>query len=352
MKPDLHGLAPTPAPETALRASAGGKLPQCRPFVAQRGAAILTAMLTVVLVATLASAMLWQQWRGIEIEAAQRTRVQAAWILVGALDWARLILREDARQGGADHLAEPWAVPLAPARLSTFLAAERGEALVADETSADQEAFLSGAIEDLQARLNITNLIDGSQLHAPSLAAWSRLFKLLKLPEGELQAMADALLRAAAASKGVASTGSRPLLPKSLAELRWLGLSARTLTQLQPYVTLLPERTPINLNTAPAEVLHASVPGLDMAQAEQLVQARAARPIDTLMDAGKLVNNPEVQFESTEHAVATRFFNVTGQLRLGQATVQEQSVLQRDGLTVKTISRTRQTLAADAAPLQ
>lgn len=89
-----------------------------------------------------------------------------------------------------------------------------------------------------------------------------------------------------------------------------------------------------------------------MAQAEQLVQARAARPIDTLMDAGKLVNNPEVQFESTEHAVATRFFSVTGQLRLGQATVQEQSVLQRDGLTVKTISRTRQTLAADAAPLQ
>jgi general secretion pathway protein K len=93
----------------------------------QRGAAILTAMLTVVLVATLASAMLWQQWRGVEVETAQRGRVQAAWILVGALDWARLILREDARRGGADHLAEPWAVPLAPARLSTFLAA-RGRA--------------------------------------------------------------------------------------------------------------------------------------------------------------------------------------------------------------------------------
>jgi general secretion pathway protein K len=59
-----------------------------------------------------------------------------------------------------------------------------------------------------------------------------------------------------------------------------------------------------------------------------------------------------VQFDSTDHAVATRFFSVTGQLRLGQATVQEHSVLQRDGLVVKTISRTRQTLAAEAAPLQ
>jgi hypothetical protein len=93
----------------------------------QAGAAILTAMLTVVLVATLAATALWQQWRGIEIEAAQRTRVQSAWVLTGALDWARLILREDARKGGADHLAEPWAVPLEQARLSTFLAADRSD---------------------------------------------------------------------------------------------------------------------------------------------------------------------------------------------------------------------------------
>lgn len=86
----------------------------------QQGAAILTAMLTVVLVATLTATALWQQWRGVEIEAAQRTRLQSAWVLTGALDWARLILREDGRKGGADHLAEPWAVPLEQARLSTF----------------------------------------------------------------------------------------------------------------------------------------------------------------------------------------------------------------------------------------
>ncbi|HSN80608.1 MAG TPA: type II secretion system minor pseudopilin GspK, partial [Rhodoferax sp.] len=104
----------------------------------QRGAAILTAMLTVVLVATMASAMLWQQWRGVEVESAQRTRVQSAWILTGALDWARLILREDARQGGPDYLSEPWAVPLAPARLTTFLAAQQGEALVGDDADGVQ----------------------------------------------------------------------------------------------------------------------------------------------------------------------------------------------------------------------
>jgi general secretion pathway protein K len=39
--------------------------------------------------------------------------------------------------------------------------------------------------------------------------------------------------------------------------------------------------------------------------------------------------------------VASRFFSVTGQLQVGSNTVQEQSVLQRDGLLVKTLSRKR-----------
>src|SRR6202008_3532089 len=73
----------------------------------QRGAALLMAMLVVVLVATFAAASLWQQWRSVEVETAERARIQSGWILTGALDWARLILREDGLSGQADHLAEP-----------------------------------------------------------------------------------------------------------------------------------------------------------------------------------------------------------------------------------------------------
>jgi general secretion pathway protein K len=317
----------------------------------QRGAAILMAMLTVVLVATLASAMVWQQWRGVELESAQRTRVQSAWILTGALDWARLILREDARQGGSDHLAEPWAVPLAPARLSTFLAAERGQALVSDDTDPDSEAFLSGHIDDLQARLNVTNLIDNGKLHAPSLAAWARLFKELNLPEAELDSMTQALLSASAALAKGKTDPQAPLWPNTVADLAWLGVSSATLQAITPFVTLLPVRTPVNLNTAPPEVLVASVKGMELAQARQLVQSRALKPIGTLMDATQLVANPEVQFDSAEHGVASRFFSVTGQLRIGQATMQERSTLQRDGLEVKVLSRARE-VAVDGPPLQ
>ena len=57
----------------------------------QQGAALLLAMMTVVLVATLASAMLWQQWRTTSVETAERQSQQAHWLLVGAHDWSRVV---------------------------------------------------------------------------------------------------------------------------------------------------------------------------------------------------------------------------------------------------------------------
>jgi general secretion pathway protein K len=318
----------------------------------QRGAAILMAMLMVVLVATLASGMLWQQWRGVEVETAQRARVQSTWILTGALDWARLILREDARQGGADHLAEPWAVPLEPARLSTFLAAEHGQALVGEDTDPDQEAFLSGHIQDLQARLNLTNLVDNDKLHKTSVAAWTKLFKHLNLPERELQTMTQNLLLAYVSASDAKSNKPTLLWPQAATDLTWLGLSAKTVQALKPFVTVLPVRTPVNLNTAPPEVLLASVPGMDMAMAQSLVKARETRHMATLVDADQLLNKPDIHFDANEHGVASRFFSVTGQLRFGQARLQELSVIQRDGLDVKILSRTREAFAVETAPLQ
>ncbi|NDF65017.1 MAG: general secretion pathway protein GspK, partial [Betaproteobacteria bacterium] len=87
-----------------------------------RGMAMITALLIVALIATLAATTLWQQWKSLEVESAERQRQQSQWLLGGALDWARLVLREDARSGNLDHLAEPWALPLQEARLSSFLA--------------------------------------------------------------------------------------------------------------------------------------------------------------------------------------------------------------------------------------
>ena len=68
-----------------------------RPVNEQQGAALLLAMVIVALVATVTAGMVWQQTRAVQVEEAERARAQAGWILSGALDWARLILREDLR---------------------------------------------------------------------------------------------------------------------------------------------------------------------------------------------------------------------------------------------------------------
>jgi general secretion pathway protein K len=305
-------------------------------------------MLTVVLVATLASASLWQQWRNVEIETAERGRTQSAWVLTGALDWARLILREDARKGGADHLGEPWAVPLAQARLSTFLAADRSDAQTEEGV---QEAFLSGSMVDLQSRLNVTNLVQDGKIHEPSQKAFQRLFKQLNLPAFELTALANQLLRAQApAAEGQASADA-PLLPQDVDQLAWLGLSPRSIAVLRPFVTLLPVPTPVNLNTAPVEVLYACVETFEMADAHRLVTARSTTPLTSLADAPKLAGKAEALFSDARHSVTSRHFEVNGQLQVGATTVQVTSVVQRDGMNVKTLTRQRGVVTAKA-PLQ
>ena len=303
------------------------------------GAALLTAMLTVALVASMAAAALWQQWRGVEVEVAERTRSQSLWVLTGALDWARLILREDARAGGADHLGEPWAVPLEEARLSTFLATDKATAT--DTTEVSAQVFLSGRNTDLQGRLNVMNLVENGKVSAPWLLAFSRLFEQLGLPPAELAAVAENLRFAQDTASENGSSPMAPLLPQRVGQLRWLGLTEVSLAKLGGYITVLPARTPVNLNTASVTVLYAAIPTLDMAQAQRLASSRQNGHFRTLLDAGKVVPGIAGELTDVLHSVNSRFFEVQGRLRMEQAVVEERSVVQREGLNVRTLWRER-----------
>jgi general secretion pathway protein K len=307
----------------------------------QAGAALLAAMLTVTLVATFAAAALWQQWRSVEVEIAERARVQSAWILTGALDWSRLILREDARSGGADHLAEPWAVPLQESRLSTFLASSDGAATVDVNSTDTQDAFLSGQIIDLQSMLNVWSLVEGGKISEPQRNAFQRLFELLGLPANELGIMVENLRFAADMSPDNKSGGQAPLMPQHVEQLTWLGLSPHTVSVLLPYVTLLPATAPLNLNTASPEVIAASLDGMSLADAQRIVQERDRSHFRSTADVAKILPGLEAQLSEGRHAVASRFFEVRGRLRIDQTAVEERSVLQRNGLDVKVLWRQR-----------
>ena len=312
-------------------------------FAKQQGAALLMAMLTVALVATLAAAGVWLQWRSIEVEATERQRAQAHWLLLGALDWARIILREDARAGGEngqDHLAEPWAVPLQEARLSTFVSSN-AEGVSRDDERVAEEVFLSGQISDMQGRLNVLNLVESDgQLSASSLAVFERLFKRLDLPPTELQTMAQQLVLAHG------NTAARPLRPQRVEQLAWLGLSASSLAALAPHVCVLPVRTSVNLNTASEAVLQATLTGVDAAQAQKMVQLRDSRHFNTLEDARQRLDNPRAGIDTALHSVGSRYFEVRGRLRWGATVLEERSLVERNGVDVRVLWSDRGQLAA------
>ena len=297
-------------------------------------------MLTVALVATFSAAALWQQWRSVEIETAERTRVQSGWILVGALDWARLLLREDGRTS-VDHLGEPWAVPLEEARLSSFLATDRNNS--ADIGPEVMEAFLSGQITDLQSMLNLTNLVENGKVSDEGLESFMRLFELLGLPTEQLDRLTENLRFALDTSAANRSSAQAPLVPQRVEQLVWLGLPPATAAALLPYVAVLPRRTSVNLNTASAQVIYASIPGLTMAQAQQLVTERERSHFRRVSDASRLLPGGAAALPEGQLAVgvSSGFFEVRARLRLDKLIVEERSVVQRDGIEVKVLQRER-----------
>ncbi len=307
----------------------------------QRGTALLLAMVIMTLIATLASAMVAQQQRAIAVEAAERARGQAAWVLVGALDWARLVLREDARSGSVDSLGEPWAVPLAEARLSTFLAADR-ESPGADEGPA---AFLSGQVLDEQARYNLHNLLDdqGKVVEAEA-AVLQRLCRIIGLPDDLAPRIVEGML--AAVGEG---DESAPLLPMRLEQLAWLGVDADSIAQLRPFVTLLPSATAVNVNTAPREVLAAAIDGLDLGGAERLLQRRQRAAYASMDDLRKELPQGLPELPETRLSVGSRYFEVIGRLRLDERVFEERSIVERRpadrGGEIVAIQRERRSIA-------
>jgi len=285
----------------------------------QRGAALLTAMIIVTLVATLAAAMVWQQWRAVQVEAAERARAQAAWILSGALDFAKLILKNDRKTYTA--LTEPWATPLAESRLSTFLAI--------DKSNADDgpEAFLSGNISDAQARYNLNNLLTQDfKPDSEQIAILSHICEAVGIETGIAARIATGL----SSANGTNSAG--PLKPNSVSQLTWLGLDHASAEALKPYVILLNRGALLNVNTASKEVL-AAVTGVDEGTAANLLQVRQRTPFKDLpafaTAAGKSSDSTFMTFLRARATVHSDHFEVRGRLRLVDRVLVERTLLRR-----------------------
>jgi general secretion pathway protein K len=314
----------------------------------QRGVAVVTALLLTTLAITIVASLFWQQQVQVRSIENQRLQLQKQWILRGALDWVRLILREDARHSTADHLGEPWAVPLAETRLDDYV--ENGQA-----SSEPSEATLSGGIYDAQGRFNITNLCPNGQIDRKQVAVFERLLTNARLdPElamqtANLMASSQAQVQTTQATQtgGASATtttgaGTDSSLPLNILNVDDLlavpGFTPEALNKIRDLIVVLPVATAINVNTAPAEVLAAGIDTLSLSDAAALVASRERAWFRDMPDFTQRLQAQGKQLPSgISLATTTNYFLVIGNVRLSRAGMQMQALIQRNGPNTKVL---------------
>ena len=320
-----------------------------KPERRQRGAALLLALLIMTLVATLAAGMVWLQWRGIEVESAERARAQADWLLNASLDWGNLILKSSIRNGDPDDdLGQPWATPLEETKLSSFLSADGTHS-----EDSGPEAYLSGQITDAQSKYNLYNLVG---ITGGKNTGEVQRLQILLQAIGVSPDVGQTILAGMRASydaqqnlvnqPGQADSNGSVLMPIELADLAWYGIDPKVIKQMEPFVQIIPftgtTAMTINANTAPAEVLMAGcgMPAITRAQAEAAVLKRQQGPFITnagiLAGLGLGATSPACTLTPSTDGTPTsilgwksQYFEIFGQLRYEQHVIRERSVIYR-----------------------
>lgn len=310
----------------------------------QRGVAVITALLLTTLAITIVASLFWQQQVQVRSIENQRLQMQKQWILRGALDWTRLILREDRRISRVDHLGEPWAVPLAETRLDQYV---DNAAQTAGEVP---DATLSGGIVDAQSRFNLTNLCPpGGQVNAEEVAAFGRLLTQVRQNAALADAAAD-LMRAAQGkppespessgvpTSGAGSTDSQPLSILHVDDLLAVpGFTPEILNSIRDFIVVLPRPTPVNVNTAPAEVLAARIDTLSLSDAAALVASRENAWFKDISDFTMRLQGKPLGSGAGQVAVNTSYFLVNGNVRMSRATMQMQTLVDRTAINPKIV---------------
>lgn len=304
----------------------------------QRGVAVVTALLLTTLAITIVASLFWQQQVQVRSIENQRLQLQKQWILRGALDWTRLILREDKRiTPNVDHLGEPWAVPLAETRLDEYVENASAKTDVPD-------AALSGGITDAQARFNLTNLIQNGVANPAEVAVFGRLLR----NAGQNPALAQAVVNLMVSAQRKppqegSNSGTSTPQPLNIMYVEDLlsvtGFTPEILARIRDFIVVLPRMTQINVNTAPAEVLAARIDTLSVSDAAALVASRQNAWFRNEAEFGQRLQAQGKQLGtgSGQIAVSTNYFFVNGNVRLNRAGMQMQALIDRSAANPKVL---------------
>lgn len=319
--------------------------PVLRPAPRQRGVAIISVMLIVSLATIVVSALFWREHVTLRSVENRLALAQLRWIEAAVLDWAGVVLQADRNTtGGIDHPGEVWATPIAETVLDETVT---GGARLDEHGN---EPRLAGQIFDAQARLNLNDLvIDGVPSEERRLA-FERLLALLGRPGSLAGSLQARLLQAHPPTIEGRRLETTALPLMRLADLGSVaGFDAATIEALEPFVVFLPktvptasgetrvENTRVNLNTAPAEVLAACIPGIDLQTARRFVEGVRQRTYFASLEVARSRFDGSPVLPASLLSVGSSFFLVKGMVRFGRIESNSEALLYRGGRHVELV---------------
>jgi general secretion pathway protein K len=288
----------------------------------QLGMAVISAMLIAALVAAMASYLLFEQQLVINQVDNHLSASQARRMSNAAIEWSRAIMAEDAKLGPIDHLHEAWARKL-PA--TPF-----------------ESGLINGFILDEQAFFNLNNL---SQSNGSNEAALQAL-KLFMAKAGGNPEAVNALVdwidkdrevtlpNGAEDNAYIAQAAPYKTANQLLTEIgnlsRVMGFNNNTVARNTQYFVVLPEVTPINFNTASAEVLRLAFPALGQLELDAIMAQRNIAPFQNTAELMGILGD-KAKVAENQIAVGSRYFLVNTQAVYGKTTVNVSALLKRDG---------------------
>lgn len=239
-------------------------------FQRQRGTAILVALFLTVLVAGMATAMMLQGQRDIRRTTLLLQHIQARLYAEGAVSWARDMLVQNLQKTRHGTVVDHLPLSLPPSVI------------------AGENVRITAVLTDAQGRINLNNLQEGifQQMFvtllrnlAPDMTPEQHQLIALGIADWITEGVHDSPYDQYYA--GLQPAFHAPHHPMtSASELRMIrGMTAGLYSRLLPFVTALPEKTSLNLNTASVPVLMALDPAITAAMAGHIVQARKEIPL-------------------------------------------------------------------------
>jgi general secretion pathway protein K len=287
--------------------------------IANRGVALITAMLITALASLVAANLAWDNALDVRRTMVLLNNDQAVQVALGAESWVVGILHQDLQESDIDHLGEIWAIQLPGFPI------EGGD--------------VTGTIIDLQGRFNVNNLIDeNGEVEKKSLERFRRLLQALEIDPRFAGLAADWMDRDAEASfpDGAEDSIYTSILPPyrsanqsltSASELAALeGMDRQSFRKLRPHITALPGRTNVNVNTATGAVLQSLDENMSASDVEGLISERESAGFADIQTAFSSLVTPDV-LNTLEDK--TNYFQLKVVVRIDTVRVTLYSLLQR-----------------------